>query len=168
MQNKTKRLVNLSLFIAMATMLNYFERFIPITIAIPGVKLGIANVVTLVTLAIYGRKDAFMLIIIRTTLASLFYGGFGSLIYSLAGGLTALLIMSILWRWQEKYISIIGISVLGALGHNVGQVLAAAFILQTPAIFSYLSILLVSAVVTGVIIGIVGQRVIAYLKIHIY
>ncbi len=166
MKNKTTKLVNLSLFIAIALTLSYFERFIPITITIPGVKLGLANVVTLVALSLYGVKDSFIILSLRILMSAFFYGGFGPMMYSFVGGLFALATMAFLWRFKDKYISLIGISVLGAIAHNVGQVTVAFLIIKSAGIFSYLSVLLVSAIVTGVIVGIVAERVIKYLTIY--
>ncbi len=158
-----KRLTTLSMMIAVAIMLNYFERFIPIVIAIPGVRLGLANVVTLVCLSIFGYRDSFIILIMRTLLSAFFYGSLSALMFSLGGGLFALSAMALLWRFRGKFLSIVGISIAGAIFHNVGQVFVAYVILATPSIFGYLPILLVSAVISGILIGVVAQRTISYL-----
>ncbi|PIE77254.1 MAG: heptaprenyl diphosphate synthase [Clostridiales bacterium] len=163
----TRKLTMLSLMLAVAITLNYFERFIPISATIPGVRLGLANVVSLLCLQYYGYKDAFLLVILRTVLSAFFYGSLSALMFSLGGGLFALTAMSVLWAMRGNRLSLIGVSVGGAIFHNVGQVTVAYFILATPAIWSYLPFLLVSAVVSGVLTGVVAQRVSGYLKAHI-
>lgn len=166
MNKNTRKLVVMGLFVALAIALNYFERFIPIVITIPGVRLGLANVVTLVGLSILSVREVFAILMMRTVLSSLFYGSLSALMFSLGGGLLALIVMAILWRYKDRFISMLGISVAGALAHNIGQVSVAFFILNTTAIFGYLTILLVSAVVTGVLIGVVAERTSYYLLRH--
>ncbi len=161
-----RRLTMLSLLIAVAIMLNYFERFIPIVISIPGVRLGLANVVSLVCLSLFGYRDAYIVLIMRTLLSAFFYGSLSALLFSLGGGLLALTVMALLWRYKDSFLSIIGISVAGAIFHNVGQVTVAYFILATPSIFGYLPVLLLSAIITGILIGVVTQRTIPYLQYH--
>lgn len=166
MNKSTRKLVLMGLFIAIAIALNYFERFIPIVITIPGVRLGLANVVTLVGLSILSVREVFVILIMRTVLSSLFYGSLSALMFSLGGGLLALIVMAILWRYKDRFISTLGISVAGALAHNIGQVSVAYFILNTSAIFGYLAILLGSAVITGILIGVVAVRTSQYLLRH--
>ncbi len=162
-----KRLVFIGLFISLALTLNYFERFIPIAITMPGVKLGLANVVSLVALSLFSLPEVLAIVIIRTLLSATFYGSISALMFSMAGGVLSLLGMWALMKLKLESISTIGISIFGALCHNVGQVTVAVVILQSVAIYSYLPILLVSSLVTGVIIGIVAQRTVPYLK-HVY
>ncbi len=161
-----RQLTMLSLLIAVAIMLNYFERFVPIAITIPGVRLGLANVVSLICLSLFGARQAFIVLIMRTVLSSFFYGSVSALLFSLGGGLLALAVMALLWRFKDGAISTIGISVSGAIFHNVGQVVVAYFILGTSSIFGYLPVLLLSAVITGLLIGVVAQRTIPYLQYH--
>ncbi len=158
-----RRLTTLSLLIAAALMLNYFERFIPIIIAIPGVRLGLANVVSLVCISLFGYRDAFVVLIMRTLLGAFLYGSLSALFFSLGGGLLALVAMSLLWRFKDGKLSLVGISVVGAIFHNIGQVLVAFLILGSASIFGYLAVLLASGVITGILIGVVAQRTIPYL-----
>ncbi len=166
-KSSTQKLTTLSLLLAIAIALNYFERSIPISTTIPGIRLGLANVVSLICLQFYGYKDAFLLVVLRTVLSAFFYGSLSALMFSLGGGLFALTAMSALWAARGDRLSTIGISVGGAIFHNVGQVTVAFFILATPAIWSYLPFLLVSAVVTGILTGVVAERVAGYLQKHI-
>ncbi len=162
-----QRLTTLSLMIAVAIMLNYFERLIPIAITIPGVRLGLANVVSLVCVSLYGYRDAYVVLIMRTLLSSFFYGSLSALLFSLGGGLFALTIMVALWRFKDSFLSIVGISIAGAIFHNIGQVFVAFVILATPSIFGYLPVLLISAIITGILIGVVAQRTMPYLTTHL-
>ncbi len=165
--NSTRKLTTLSLMLALAIALNYFERFIPINATIPGVRLGLANVVSLICLHFFSCRDAYLLVFMRTVLSAFFYGSLSALLFSLGGGLCALTAMVLLWPLLGDKLSLGGVSVCGAIFHNVGQVAVAYFILSTPAIFAYLPILLISAVVTGILTGVVAQRVIFYLDNYI-
>lgn len=159
-----KRLVFIALFISIALMLNYFERLIPIANPIPGVKLGLANVVSLVALSIFSLPEVFTIVVIRTLLGATFYGSYSALMFSMAGGILSLLGMWLLLKLKLKSLSTVGISVFGAVCHNVGQVTVAVLILQSTAIYAYLPILLVSSLITGVLTGVVASRTIPYLE----
>lgn len=165
MKNRpVKRLVFIALFISIALTLNYFERLIPIVNPIPGVKLGLANVVSLVALSLFSLPEVLAIVVIRTILGAAFYGSISALMFSMAGGIMSLLGMWLLLRLKLKQVSTVGISVFGAVCHNFGQVSVAVVILQSAAIYSYLPILLVSSVITGVLTGIVASRTIPYLE----
>lgn len=160
----TKRIVLMSLMIAIALTLNYFERFIPITIAIPGVKLGLANVVSLISLSFLGFSEVLLIVILRTVLSATFYGSLSALMFSLVGGIFSMAGMWLLFKLKNSNLSVVGISIFGAVCHNIGQVTVAVVILQSAMIYSYLPILLFSSVVTGVLVGIVAKRSIGYLS----
>ncbi len=164
----TKRIVFMSLMIAIALTLNYFERFIPISIAIPGVKLGLANVVSLIALCFLGFSEVMLVVILRTVLSATFYGSISALMFSLVGGIFSMVGMWILFKLKNNNLSIVGISVFGAVCHNIGQVSVAVLILQSAMIYTYLPVLLFSSVITGVLVGIVGKRSIDYLSKSIH
>lgn len=164
----TKRIVFMSLMIAIALTLNYFERFIPISIAIPGVKLGLANVVSLIALCFLGFSEVMLVVILRTVLSATFYGSISALMFSLVGGIFSMVGMWILFKLKNSNLSIVGISVFGAVCHNIGQVSVAVVILQSAMIYTYLPVLLFSSVITGVLVGIVGKRSIDYLSKSIH
>lgn len=154
------------MFIGIALMLNYFERFIPIAITIPGVKLGLSNVVSLVALSLFGFYEVLVLVILRTLLSATFYGSISAMMFSMAGGIFSLVAMWSLYRYRGKWISTIGISVAGAVFHNIGQVSVAVLILKSAAIYAYLPMLLVSAIITGVLIGVVADKTINVMGTH--
>ncbi|KAF1085541.1 Heptaprenyl diphosphate synthase component I [Sporotomaculum syntrophicum] len=156
--SNTKRLVIIALFIALATALNIVERFIPLPIAIPGVKLGLANTVTLLAILMLGWKDVFLIVTLRCLLAVLYGGNPVSFLFSITGGLFSALIMVLTWRYLGKHISIVTISLLGAVAHNIGQLFVAALIIQDFRIYVYLPVLLVSALITGYIVGVVATQ----------
>lgn len=148
-----KKLVFFSILIAQAMVLSFIEQLIPLPIAIPGAKLGLANLVTLIVLYKFGFKPAFSILLGRIFLISFLFGNFAMLWYSLAGGLLALLTMAL----SRKFFSMIGVSILGALMHNVGQVCVAALVIENLKIAYYLPVLLVIAIPTGLFIGITGR-----------
>lgn len=152
-------IVKNGILIAMALVLSLAERWFPLGLAIPlpGIKLGLANVVTMFALFFFGWQSAVIVTVIRCLLASIFYGGIISLVLSLSGGLLALLVMAGLKAGNERWISLIGISIGGAAAHNIGQVSMAALLLNSQAVFYYLAILLVAAVVTGLFTGTLAQ-----------
>ena len=153
----TKRLVTLSLFLSMSIVLSIVESFIP-SISIPGAKLGLANIMTLVILNLYGEKDAFLIVILRIFLVGLLRGTIGAPAFflSLSGGLMAYLLMVAFLKM--KVFSIVGVSVMGSLGHSLGQILMAIFILSVPELVYYFPFLFLIAIPTGVFTGLVAKR----------
>ena len=159
----TKRLVMMALFVSMALALHIFESMIPIPFIAPGAKLGLSNIITLTVLMLFGFKDAFFVLIARILLASIFGGGVSSFIYSISGGMMSLLSMGLIRRLGKENVSVVGISVIGAAFHNIGQLLAAAFIIQNIKIFIYFPILFLTAIGTGVFVGLVTKYLLSYL-----
>lgn len=163
-RNNTRETVTLGLLIAIALVLSYFERFIPMNIGVPGVKLGLANVVTLLCIGLYRTNRIYLLIVVRVMLASVIIGSIMSFWYSLTGGLlsgTAMLVTA--WALKDK-VSLIGISVIGALFHNLGQLMIVSVVTGSFYVaLTYLPMLMVSGVVTGLFIGLVGQVTKPYL-----
>lgn len=161
---KNRRMVFLSLLVAQALVLNIIERMLPVPFIAPGAKLGLANIITLVCLYSYGFKDAMLVTILRVILGTLLGGSVSSFLYSISGGILSLIFMFIIMKFGKDNVSTIGVSVTGAFFHNVGQVLMAAIIIQNIRIVSYLPILSVAAIATGIFIGIVGSYLLRFLK----
>lgn len=153
----TKRLVLLGLYVSMALALNLFERSFIVPLAVPGAKLGLANIITLTLLLTMGFKEAFIVLVTRIALGAMFGSGPYAMLYSLSGGILSLVLMHLLTFVNKDRISEIGISVLGAFAHNVGQILMAALVINNLRIFSYLPILFTSALFTGIFIGYVTK-----------
>ena len=144
----------LGLLTAVAIVLGYFEYLLPVT-GIPGVKLGLANTVLLYALYLIDVPSAILLMFLKVGLSGLLFGGPAAMLYSLAGGILSLIVM-ILAR-KSKGLSIVGVSVLGAVSHNVAQLLVACFVVETRAILAYLPILLIAAAVTGTLTGLIAR-----------
>lgn len=161
---KTRDTVLLSLLTAQAIVLHYIESFIPVIA--PGAKLGLANIMTIVTLYIFGTKYALMVSVIRILLGSLLSGNPMGILFGLAGGLLSLTIMAILKKYP-KYFSLIGVSTAGAALHNLGQLITAALLYKTKGIlFTYMPILMLTSAITGYFIGFASNHIIIYLKEH--
>lgn len=139
-------------------MFSYLESLIPFHFGIPGIKLGLANLVVVTALYTVGEKQAFAVSVIRIILSGLTFGGVFSLVYSLAGGILSFLAMLIAKRCRA--LSVTGVSVIGGSIHNIGQLIAAAIVMETPSIAYYLPVLLLSGAVTGAVIGVVGNLII--------
>lgn len=160
---KTKKMTLLALIISQALVLHYIEGFIPVLA--PGAKLGLANIMTLVSLVLFGCKEAILVVIIRSVLGSLLGGSVIGILYSLSGGILSGLIMSIFYLRFSDYFSLMGISTAGAVFHNIGQLLTASWIYGTIGIlYTYLPILMLAAIVTGFFNGLVSRYILASIQ----
>lgn len=153
------RLTRLSLFTALALIVFIIEAQIPPPIPVPGIKIGLANVITLVVLSLYGRRDALLVFLLRAVLGSIFAGGLTGLLYSLSGGLLCFLVMALfLGAFRDGRLWIL--SILSAIAHNAGQILMAMLLMKTWAVAAYLPILIISAVITGLFTGVLAQAIV--------
>ncbi len=134
---RTRRLALMSVFTAIALVLNIFENFIPMPFLTPGAKIGLANIVTMIALVTVGSRDTVTILIARILLGSIYGGGLSGFLYSFAGGMFSWLMMSILiWLFRE-HISMVGVSVTGAFFHSLGQVVMAAWIVQNIRLLAF-------------------------------
>ena len=152
----------MALLTAVAVVLGYIEHLIPMPGSIPGIKLGLANTVLLYAIYLLDAKSAFLLMVLKVGLSGLMYGGVSAMMFSFGGGLCSLVMMLLIKKLGG--VSIIGVSVVGAVFHNVGQTAVAAFMVNTAALMGYVPFLLVAAVVTGVLTGIAAKYAIQGLK----
>lgn len=143
--------------VALALIFSFIETLIPLPIGIPGVKLGLANLVVLFSLYKIGLKETFVISIARVALAGLLFSSMSSMLYALAGAILSLIIMVTLYSLTDLHI--ITISICGALGHILGQLLIAGYVVGYSVIAYYLVPLLISAFITGAIIGLLGNIV---------
>lgn len=150
---KTTTLTLCAMLISLALALSYAERFIPLQmlIPLPGIKLGLANIVTLTALYLLGAKSAFTILILRCFLGSLFGGGITGFLFSLCGGLLSMTVMTLARRMT--CFSVYGVSILGAAAHNIGQIAIAILLMRSVYIGAYLPYLLVVALFTGFATG---------------
>ena len=148
------RVAYFGVFTALALIFSYVESLIPINFGIPGVKLGLANLITLIALYKMSVKEAFLISIARVVLSGFIFGNLFAILYSLAGGLLSLTIMT--WFKRSNKFSIYGISMAGGVFHNVGQLMMAILVVESVTIAGYLPVLLVSGLITGLVIGVVS------------
>jgi heptaprenyl diphosphate synthase len=161
--NRIRSMVILGLIISQALILHLLEGYMPVLA--PGMKLGLANIMTLVTLTFFGFKEALIVIAIRSILGSLLAGGVTAILYSLAGGILSCLVMRCLYYKFRSYFSVIGISTAGAIFHNIGQLSVASWMFGSAGIlFSYLPVLTVAALGTGFFVGLASNYIIKYLQ----
>ncbi len=144
----------LGMFIALALIFSYMETFIPVNIAVPGIKLGLANIVTIVVLVQMGLPDAIIVSLLRVCLSALLFGNLSVMVYSLAGAALSILVMKLIH--MTGIFGITGVSICGGVAHNIGQLILAALIMENQNIMGYAPILLISGTITGVIVGIVA------------
>jgi len=150
----TRRVVFLALLVAMGTALHVVEGMLSIPMPIPGVKLGLANIVTLLAIYLYGFRDGMTVALLRVLLGSLIGGMFLSpgFLLGLTGAVSSTLVMAFLLK-RTNCFSMIGISMAGAVAHNIGQLLAASLLLQSSAVIYYLPVLLLTGIPTGILTG---------------
>ncbi|MBQ4090268.1 MAG: Gx transporter family protein [Clostridia bacterium] len=150
---KTKKMLQCAILLSLALVLSYFERFIPLQmlVPLPGVKLGLANIVTLSAMYIMGAKYAYAILVLRCLMGAMFGGGITSLSFSMTGGLMALTVM--LLSARAPIFSVYGVSILGAAAHNIGQICAAMVLMDSIYIAAYLPYLLIVALFTGFATG---------------
>lgn len=162
---KTSRLVYVGLLVAQALVLHIVERMIPVPFITPGAKLGLANLVTVIALyTLDSKKDAFLVILLRLTLSTMFGGNLSSFMYSAAGGTLSFLAMLIMKETFKDKVSIVGVSSAGAIFHNIGQLIIASAIVNNIGVMLYLPVLSVVGIVTGIFIGITANYVVSHLK----
>lgn len=159
---KTKKIAMLGLSIALAMIMSYIEVLVPLSFAVPGIKMGLANIVIIFVLYKLGTKEAVLVSVIRVILVSLLFSNAMAMAYSIAGAVLSLVVMWILKK-TDKF-SVIGVSVAGGIMHNVGQIIMAIILLGTEQIALYLPVLIVTGTITGVVIGIVAGIVINRFK----
>ncbi len=157
-----RRLATAGLLTATAMILSWIEFILPFSIGVPGVKLGLCHIVTLFALYRLTAWETVAVTAVRITLTAALFGSVASLVYSAVGGFFSVAVMLLLHRlrWRERPLfSPMGISIAGAVTHNLGQVAAAAVLMQTAGVLTYFSVLLVTGVLTGAVIGLVSGMV---------
>jgi len=160
---KSKQLARYALLVALAMVLSWLESMVPVSAAVPGVKLGLTNLVVIFALYRMGVRDAAVISLIRVALVSMTFGNAYSFAYSLAGAALSLAVMTALKKTGK--FSELGVSVAGGVCHNVGQVLVAMAVLETAGLAWYLPVLLFSGTVAGVCIGAVGAIITKRIRI---
>lgn len=155
--SKNKMTAMCGVFIALALVLSYLESLVPLNFAVPGVKLGLANLVTVVALYMLGLKPAILISIGRIILSGILFGNVTVIIYSLAGAGLSIVVMCIVRK--IKIFSVTGISICGAIAHNIGQIAVAAFVMENANILYYMLILCITGAIAGTLIGVLASVV---------
>lgn len=156
------RVAYFGVFTALALMFSYIETMIPIQFGIPGIKLGFANIMIVIMLYKSSAKEALLLSIVRIMLSGFLFGNLSNILYSIAGGVLSLGIMTLLKK--QGGFSVIGVSVAGGVSHNVGQLIVAILVVETYQVGYYFPVLLVAGVLTGLGIGVVSQEVLKRIR----
>lgn len=151
--NKTQRYIFLSLLTSAALILSIIEGMIPLPYIAPGAKLGLSNIVIMTAIVVFGFKDALLIVIIRSILLMLIATNPITFIYSISSGIVSTIVMSLSYKYLGNKISLIGISVLGAMAHNTTQVTVAAILFSTINLYYYLPILSLVSIFTGCFVG---------------
>ena len=163
MRNNTKKLTTLAITVSLALILSFIESRIPAFVAIPGIKVGLANIAVIFTLYKLGAKEAVGVSIIRVLLVSMLFGSPVSMLYSIAGAVLSLAVMIILKKLTP--LNEITVSICGGVMHNIGQICMASIMLSTNVVIYYLPFLLLSGILAGVAVGVVSGLLIKKVKI---
>lgn len=149
-----KKVAYLGIMTALAMVLGWLESLVPVVVFAPGIKLGIANVVTLFVLYRFGWKEAAVISLLRVFLISLLFGNFSVFLYSVAGAIFSLLTMALL-KHSHKF-SIMAVSAVGGVMHNLGQLCMAIFLVRSIVLGYYFPVILLSGVIAGILVGLLG------------
>ena len=149
-----KQITTMGMLVALAMVLGFVETLIPINLGIPGMKLGLANIVVVIALFLFDIKTAVVVSILRIILIAMTFGNMSMMFYSIAGA--SLSLLSMIAISKIKSFSLISVSIVGGIMHNVGQIICAAFVVRTNGVFTYLPVLMIAGLVSGALIGIVA------------
>ena len=158
----SRELTRFALLIALAMVLSWLESLVPLSLAVPGVKLGLANLVVIFALYRLGPRQAAVISLVRVLLVTFTFGNAFSFAYSLAGAALSFVVMLLLQKTGK--FSMLGVSIAGGVFHNIGQILVAMAVLGTAELMWYLPALLIAGIVAGVCIGAVGALITARTK----
>ena len=153
----TRRLAFGAMFTALALIFSYVEFLIPLPVPVPGIKLGLANLVIIIAIYRMGFKYAFTINCVRIIASGLLFSGVFGMLYSFAGGILSLVVMYGLYR--TKLFSMVGVSMAGGVMHNLGKLLTACLIVSNIRLMSYFAVLLFSGLISGILIGIVAYHI---------
>lgn len=159
---RSRKIAQIGMLVALAMVFSYLESLVPVSLGVPGIKLGLSNLVTVFALYQLSIPEAFGISLVRIVLCGITFGNLSTMMYSLAGGMLSFLVMVLLKK--TKKFSVYGVSIAGGVSHNVGQLLMAASILQTGVLIYYFPFLLLAGIVAGAAIGFLGGIIIKRLS----
>jgi len=152
--NTVKKLVSVGVLSSLAIVMGYLEQMIPLPVAFPGVKLGLSNICVILALYRLGYKEAFSVSLIKSLICGILFWGVGGMLYGVAGALLSFMVMAFVYK--TGLLGTVGISIAGALFHNIGQLIALFLLSGSFSFIYYLSVLGIAAVITGTITGIIS------------
>ena len=165
MRTKTRKIALLGVLTSVALVLSYLEAMLPpISTAVPGIKMGLPNIIIIFVLYKFGIKEATTVSLIRVFIVSLLFGNVMTLAYSVAGAVLSILLMTIMIK--SDLFSTIGVSIVGGISHNLGQILVAIFLFDTIQIGYYMIVLAVTGTIAGVVIGIIASILIKKISVN--
>lgn len=162
MKNNARRTAFTGMYAAIAIVLSYIEMLLPISIGIPGAKPGFANIIIVFAIYSVGGVSALIINMIRILIIGMMFGNLISIVFSLCGAILSLLVMILIK--QIKGIHPLGVSICGAVSHNLGQILAASFLVKTYSVLYYLPFLIITGILSGIVIGIIAGLLLNRLK----
>ena len=158
-----KKVAFLGIFLALALILSYVESLIPFYFGVPGMKLGLTNVIVVLMMYLIGEKEALAVSVLRVILAGFLFGNAFSILYSLAGAVLSFAVMAFLKRTGK--LNVITVSAMGGISHNLGQILVAAAVVENYNLFFYFPPLMIAGIVTGTVIGVLARELIFRLRL---
>lgn len=159
-----QKTIIIAIFASLAVVLGIVELLIPFTVAVPGAKLGLGNMMVLTCLHYFSWREAFTLIILKTVLTAFLLGAFSTFLFSFFGAFASFIVMWSMIKIGRQSFSLLGVSMMGGVFHNIGQLGAAAIVLGSTMIFYYLPFLLITGLATGIVIGIGATHLTATLN----
>ena len=160
--NRNKKIANMAMLVVLAMIFSYVESLIPINFGVPGMKLGIANLVTVTGIYFLALPEILLVVVMRVLLIGFMFGNGMSIIYSLAGGILSVLVMTLLKK--AKGFSEVGVSIAGGIAHNIGQLIVAAIVVENMKLVYYLPALLIAGTITGCLIGMLSKKMLPVVK----
>lgn len=157
-----KEIAFIGVFLALALVCSYVESLIPFYFGVPGMKLGLTNIVIIIILYCMGTKESYCLSVLRVILAGFLFGNMFSILYSMAGAMLSLTVMYFMKKTGK--LKIVTISTVGGICHNIGQLIVASFVVENYHVFYYMPVLLIAGFITGLLIGIAAQEIILRLR----
>ena len=162
---KLNKMLFLSVLVSVGLALSVLESAIPLPITFPGAKLGLSNMVVLITLVVFGFKDGIIVAMLKSSVLMLVTGSISSFLYSFSGAVLSCIAMYIGYRFFSKIFSLIGVSILGALAHNFAQVTVATAIMSNLRIYTYLPFLMLVSIFSGYFVGLTSTYIIKNLRV---
>lgn len=164
-KHAAKKVALYGVLIALAFVFSYVEALLPFSFAVPGMKVGLANLVVVAALYLLGVRTAFGVSVIRILLVGFTFGNLSTMMFSLSGGLLSFAVMAVCKN--KTLLHVEGVSMAGGIAHNIGQLLVAAAVVESAALFYYVPVLLVSGLITGGLIGLVAGQLIKRIRIYV-